>query len=137
MVAGGLRYERQRFNQTIVGMSASLLLLSAIDLVVPALFHFTASEQGRLVERELSLEIAVILFGIYLLSLVFSLKTHWHLFSAGQVHPQPVSPQSGRLKRSVWLLMLATLGIAVMSELLVGAIQPTANRLGLTQTFVG
>jgi Ca2+:H+ antiporter len=34
-------------------------------------------------------------------------------------------------------LVIVTVGIAVMSEFLVGAIQPTAARLGLTQIFVG
>ena len=37
-VARGLRYDRQRFNRTAAGMGSSLLLLSAIRLVVPALY---------------------------------------------------------------------------------------------------
>ncbi len=64
MAAGGFRHQQQRFNRTAAGMGASLLLLAAIGLVVPALFHLTASSGGAKVERELSLEIAVILFVI-------------------------------------------------------------------------
>lgn len=137
MVAGGLRHERQRFNPTAAGMGASLLLLSAVGLVVPALFHWTASERGIAVERELSLEIAVVLFAIYLLSLVFSLRTHRHVF-AGDVAdpPQPGHPTWSR-NRTVGVLVIVTVAIAVMSEILVGAIQPVAERLGLTQVFVG
>ena len=137
MVAGGLRYERQRFNPTAAGMGASLLLLSAIGLVVPALFHLTASEQGIGVERRLSLEIAVVLFAIYLLSLVFSLKTHHHLFAGEATNPGQNRHRSWELRRAIGVLVLVTVGIAVMSEFLVGAIQPTAARLGLTQVFVG
>ena len=45
-LAGGLKYERQKFNQTAAGTGASLLLLAAIGLIIPALFHFTASDRG-------------------------------------------------------------------------------------------
>ncbi|MGH8647499.1 MAG: calcium/proton exchanger [Gammaproteobacteria bacterium] len=137
MVAGGLRYDRQRFNPTAAGMGASLLLLSAIGLVVPALYHLTASEQDLGVERELSLEIAVVLFAIYLLSLVFSLKTHHHLFSGEVASPGQSGHQPWKPRRAIGVLVLVTVGIAVMSEFLVGAIQPTASRLGLTQIFMG
>ena len=137
MVAGGLRYDRQRFNPTAAGMGSSLLLLSAIGLVVPALFHLTVPEKGLGVERELSLEMAVVLFAIYLLSLVFSLKTHHRLFSGEVTGPSQNRHQSWRRRRAIGVLLLVTVGIAVMSEFLVGAIQPTAARLGLTQIFVG
>src|SRR5256885_9957121 len=43
MVAGGMKYERQKFNQIAAGMGASLLLLAAVGLIIPALFHFTAA----------------------------------------------------------------------------------------------
>lgn len=137
IVAGGLRYERQRFNPTVAGMGASLLLLSAIGLVVPALYHLTASEQGIGKERELSLEIAVVLFAIYLLSLIFSLKTHHHLFAGEATKPSQHRHQSWELRRQIGVLVIVTVGIAVMSEFLVKAIQPAASRLGLTQIFVG
>ncbi|MDE3036273.1 MAG: hypothetical protein KGJ14_09905 [Nitrospirota bacterium] len=37
MVAGGLRHEQQRFNRTAAGVGASLLLIAAVGLVVPAI----------------------------------------------------------------------------------------------------
>jgi Ca2+:H+ antiporter len=136
MVAGGLRFERQRFNQTAAGMGASLLLLAAVGLVVPALFHYTAAEQGRSVEREVSLEIAVVLFTIYILSLIFTLRTHRHLFSR-ETNQEDDEVGGWSFRRSIGILVLATVAVAVMSELLVGAIQPAAESLGLTQVFVG
>jgi Ca2+:H+ antiporter len=47
MVAGGWRHDRQRFNVTIASMNASLLLVAAIALVVPAIFQFTSVRQER------------------------------------------------------------------------------------------
>jgi Ca2+:H+ antiporter len=136
MFAGGLRYERQRFHPTAAGMGASLLLLAAVGLIVPALFHFTASGGSVAVERELSLEIAVILFVIYLLSLLFSLKTHRHLFIGEAEHKAPVRQQWGR-KPALAVLAGVTIAIAMMSEILVSAVKPAAATLGMTQTFVG
>jgi Ca2+:H+ antiporter len=137
MAAGGFRHTEQRFNRTAAGMGASLLLLAAIGLVVPALFHFTASGRGVTIERELSLEIAVILFIIYILNLVFSLKTHHHLFSGDANVMHEAGERSWSRQRSVWVLTGVTAAVAVMSEVLVGAIEPAARQLGLTQVFVG
>lgn len=137
MFTGGLRRERQQFNQTAAGMGASLLLLAAVGLVIPALFHVTAADRGPSIERTLSLEIAVILFCIYVLSLAFSLKTHRHLFAGdgGAAHELGERPWSRT--RSITVLAIVTGLIAVLSEILVGSLETTAHRLGLTQVFVG
>ena len=81
--------------------------------------------------------LAVILFIIYILNLVFSLKTHQHLFSgnADVMHEAGEKPWSRR--RSIGVLVGVTIAVAVMSEVLVGAIEPAAKQLGLTQVFVG
>src|SRR5499426_1815994 len=81
-LCGGLRYERQTFNRTAAGVGSTLLALSAIGLLVPALFHQIVLRQQVTHERELSLDIAVVLFLTYLLSLVFSLRTHKHLYTS-------------------------------------------------------
>jgi Ca2+:H+ antiporter len=137
MLAGGLRFERQRFNQTAAGMGASLLLLAAVGLVLPALFHFTAADEGVNVERELSLEIAVILFLIYVLSLIFSLRTHRHLF-AGEEGCMPAHGRARWSRRKAMItLVVTTIAIAAMSELLAETVKPAAVQLGMTQIFVG
>lgn len=137
MIAGGVRYKRQKFNPTAAGTGASLLLLSAVGLVVPALFHLNAATQGVAVERQLNFEIAIVLFVIYLFNLLFSLKTHRHLFSGEMSGHPSVTDRPWARGRSTTVLVIATIGIAVMSELLVGAVKPAAERLGLTQIFVG
>lgn len=136
MVAGGLRYERQRFNRTAAGVGSSLLLLAAVALIVPALFHLTAADQGAVAEERLSLDIAVVLFGIYVLSLIFSLKTHRHLY-LGE-NPEGGKTDGSWAKRtSILMLLLATIATGVMSEILVGALEPAAESLGMTRIFVG
>jgi Ca2+:H+ antiporter len=144
---GGLKYDIQRFNKTAASLSATLLVLSAIGLVVPAIFHLVvgplgsvpgAAVAGAITEQTLSLEIAVVLLVTYVLSLVFSLRTHSHLYvgEAGD-HTDELVPGAPSVRKSVMLLLLATAGIAVMSELLVGAVEETARVFGMNEVFVG
>ncbi len=140
MVAGGLRYSVQLFNRSAASMGASLLYLSAIGLVVPTVFH--ALGAGAADERGLSLEIALVLFATYLLSLVFSLRTHRHLYvgeSPADVdeHPHTEDSHTWSRGRSVVVLVVTSGLIAVMAELLVGTVEHAALALGLTEVFVG
>src|SRR5262249_48577786 len=80
-LAGGLRVPAQRFNPTAASLGATMMALSAIALVVPAIFHRVGGAAGAARERELSVEIAIVLIVTYVLSLVFALKTHPHLYS--------------------------------------------------------
>ena len=77
---GGLKFPRQRFNRTAASNGSTLLLLSAIALVIPALFHLVAGEAAAGSERGLSFDIAVVLMLTYLASLWFTLKSHSHLY---------------------------------------------------------
>src|SRR5215208_2912564 len=83
VLAGGLKHKDQKFNRTAASMSATLMALSAIGLLVPAVFHWATQgqpqvgldEQAR-AEANISLEISIVLFVTYILSLIFTLRTH-------------------------------------------------------------
>ena len=137
MVAGGVKYERQKFNQTAAGMGASLLLLAAVGLIIPALFHFMAADKDIGLEQKLSLAIAVVLFVIYIFSLMFSLKTHKHVFRGEPHAAEDLAERPWARNTAIIVLAGSTLLVAVMSEILVGALEPAAHRLGMTQLFVG
>jgi Ca2+:H+ antiporter len=137
-----MKHKQQKFNRTAAAMSATMMALSAVALLIPAVFHFVTADQMRLdkngqlrVEHELSLEIAVVLFAVYVLSLVFSLRTHKDLY----VGENPSHGGTGQMKASVavGILVAATLLVAWMSELLVRAVEPASRMLGLTDIFVG
>jgi Ca2+:H+ antiporter len=143
MVAGGVRRERQTFDRAAAGASSLLLLLAAIALVVPAAFHWVAegavahgsmsAAHETAIEHGLSLEIAIVLAIAYLLSLLFSLRTHRHLYT-GTVEE---TRERSRTGRAVLTLVVATALVAWMSELLVGAVEATSQAFGLTRVFVG
>ena len=91
-----------------------------------------------MVERELSVEISIVLMAAYVLSLLFSLRTHRHLYvGEADVHTDELSPAGPSLKWALVLLLAATAGIALMSELLVGAVEETAEVFGMNDVFVG
>ena len=136
-LAGGLAHPSQTFNRTAGSLGSTLLLLSAVGLLVPAIFHLVAVDAPLLEERTLSLEIAVVLMVTYVLSLVFSLRTHRHLYAGGgQAHAAAFEPVWSR-GRSLAVLLGATALVALMSEFLVGAVDETAERLGMSDVFVG
>ena len=156
LLVGGLKRERQVFDRAAAAVGSTLLALATIGLLVPALFHHVAESAVRsaritpareaALERSLSLEIAVVLFAVYLLSLWFSLRTHKHLYAGqssegghggGGAHAEHGGGGASGTARAVVTLVLATALVAWMSELLVGAVQETAHVLGLTQVFVG
>jgi Ca2+:H+ antiporter len=134
---GGIKYPNQKFNSTAAGLSSTLLVLSAAALVIPAIFHMVVPATAGSAERTLSVEIAVVLIITYILSLVFTLRTHKHLYvgEAGP-HTDELMPTTSTGK-SIGLLLAATAGVAVMSELLVGAVEETAQVFGMNEVFVG
>jgi Ca2+:H+ antiporter len=147
-LAGGIGRERQAFDRAAAAAGSTLLVLAAIGLVVPAMFQFVAegavlrgaltSGREAVLERTLSLEISIVLFAAYLLSLLFSLRTHRHLY-AGQAHPgaHGAAETQGSARRAAVTLLAATALVAWMSELLVGAVEEASHALGLTEVFVG
>jgi Ca2+:H+ antiporter len=132
-VVGGWRHRVLRFNRTAAGLGTTMLLLSAIGLTVPAVFHQLARGSGRNSELELDTEIAVVLLLTYCASLVFTLKTHRDLSGPG--------PGTATERGSVWpaigKLAASVAAIAWMSELLVGSIQEAARTLGMSDLFIG
>lgn len=138
VLVGGLGTDTLRFNRTAASVSTTLLTLAAIGLVVPAIFHQIALGRSAAHEWELSFEIAVVLFATYLLSLVFTLRTHSHLYVGGEHEADHALGVGGWSRQnSILVLLTATAGVALMSELLVESIEHAAASLGMTQIFVG
>jgi len=138
VLTGGLRFPELKFNRTAASVSSTLLTLAAVGLVVPALFHQIALGRDTSHEWELSFEIAVVLFATYLLSLLFTLRTHAHLYVGGAHEAdQALGTYAWSRRKSVLVLLAATAGVALMSEALVASIEHAALALGMSQIFVG
>jgi Ca2+:H+ antiporter len=146
MLAGGVGRERQRFDRAAASAGATLLALAATGLLVPAIFdrvagshvahHTLTPDRMHDLEHRLSLMISGVLFVAYLLSLMFTLRTHRHLY-AGRGGASHHAVATGSPARPILLLLLATGVLAWMSELLVAAVEPAAHALGLSRIFIG
>lgn len=142
-LAGGLRFRTQEFNATAARVSATTLTLATVGLIIPTVFHIAADRQpggwSPGAEQSLSLGIAIVLFGTYVLSLVFSLVTHRELFTGKTGDIEESHAQAGRanIAGALGLLALATVLVAFLSEFLVGSLEAARTSLGLTETFVG
>ncbi|MGF1576876.1 MAG: calcium/proton exchanger [Cyanophyceae cyanobacterium] len=160
MFLGGLRFKEQTFQPLIARVNASTMNLAVVALMLPTLVAATTPTLGELSIQELSTAVAVVLIGVYGLSLIFSLKTHSYLYSVDedetQVHedPEPVEPnpvleargsipQKLKIQEGVgswvWVLVLVGLAalVAVESEFLVGSIEVVVEDLGITPLFLG
>jgi Ca2+:H+ antiporter len=144
ILAGGLFHAEQKFNRTAASMGATLLALATVGLLVPSIFFFLyRSGEGKEATAGLTLlseEIAVVLAVVYVLSLLFSLRTHKHLF-AGDVEELPTTGEHHKpewsVKFSTGVLLAATVGVAVMSEFLVGSVEKAAEAMGMNALFIG
>jgi Ca2+:H+ antiporter len=138
MLAGGLRHREQQFNAPGARSQATMLTLATIGLLVPAAYSFAIADPAPRALGFLSVSISVLLLLVYGLFLVFSLVTHQALFrSSANVEPGAEHAAPWPVGKALAVLGIATFFIAWMSEILVGAVEPAAHGLGLSNVFVG
>lgn len=148
IVVGTWGRERQTFKRERAGLLASLLIMSVIALMVPALFDYAERglyadpNPGGLDER-LSLAVSVVLIVVYVANLFYTLVTHRDVYAHADVHADAHESADAEVTatwsvwRSVGVLVLATAAIAWEAELVSGALDATAQRVGLSTFFLG
>lgn len=135
LLAGGLKNGVQKFDRRHTVNNTILLSIAIVGLVTPSLFsHSTASGISQKVEI-LSLSVAGVMIGLYILGIVFSLKTK----STGIGAPveEVLLTDGWSIKRSIIVLGLATAGIVVLSEILVGSVEAVVADSGISEFFLG
>ena len=135
--AGGLKFPSQKFNKITGSLNVTMLALSVVGLLVPAVFLAVVGNSGLAIEQTLSLDISVILMISYILLLVFSLKTHKHLYNDAEGAEEAHHGEVWTTKRSIITLVVATIGTALVAEVLIGAVEHTAQVWGMSSIFVG
>ncbi len=138
ILAGSWKRERQKFNATAAKAGCSMLLLATIALVVPAIFQVTYSIQGSGSEvappvMMLSIVVAVLMIFSYAAQLLFTLRTHKHLY----ISNEPAEEPNWTVAKALLVLAVATLAVALVSDTLVGSITPLVTSFGWTQLFIG
>lgn len=137
MLVGGLKYKTQSFNRHSINITSSMLLLAVIGLSIPAIFTHTLPEESLTSQVEgLNVIVAVLMLLVYIMQFVFSFITHRNLYE-DSVPDEEDTGGPANLPRSIALLVVATICIAVLSEIFVGTVEPMAESAGLSKTFVG
>ena len=130
---GGIRHQKQTFNQPALSMSGSLLLLAVLAMLIPAAVNIGGGASDSILE--LSRYAAIVLLAMYGLALFFQLKTHAHIFAsdAEVEHEEPKMTN-----KDAWtLLILATVLVGWMAEILVHSIDSAAEELKMPTLFIG
>jgi len=85
---GGLRYQEQVYNSTVTQMSACMLSLSVMSLLLPTAFH-AAFENNAIADSQtlqVSRGTSVVLLIVYILYLLFQLKSHTYMYASTPQH---------------------------------------------------
>jgi Ca2+:H+ antiporter len=134
LLVGGFRHQEQRFSAKAASVHTVSLALAEVGLIMPVLFRDAAPQAAAREAHPLSLGVAGVLMALYLASLVFSLLTHKE--ALGIPVAEEVAPTWSRQLSGV-LLAGSAVGVAVLSDLLVGSLKPAVSALGLSTPFVG
>lgn len=139
ILLGGLRHGSQKFEQRTASINATLMILAFLALSIPSLFDPAvigepiASAADRQREVFFSMGIAGFMIFLYVLTLIYSLR---NAPTQPDVEAESAAP-AGSLRNAILLLMGATVAIVLMSDTLVGTVEPVVNQLKLSEFFIG
>ena len=131
MFIGGMKYQEQKFNKDSSGLYSTMLMVVVVGLGLPSLYEILVGKP-----ENMSLSVSIVLGTIYILSLLYTLFTHRHLFVVERDLPHDDHKRSSTLA-TIGVLIGATLLLGFESQLLVYTIEPFIMSTGLTQTFIG
>jgi Ca2+:H+ antiporter len=140
ILLGGLKHGTQRFDRRQAGVNSTMLILGVIALGVPSLFGHAIEAVNHDAVEYLSLGVAGVMIVVYALSIVYAFGGT----TASQVEEALAEPEEDEhhiarwpVRTAVSILVVATLFIAWLSEILVGAVEPVVAQLGITEFFLG
>jgi len=130
--AGGLRFRELRFSAAAAGTGVASMAIAFAGVLMPAIYARGAHPTEFRIEA-VSIAVAVVLLIMYAASLVFSLVTHPETGSpAGEGESATMS-----VRGALTLLAVSGALVALESELLTRALEPTVQSLGLSRLWVG
>ncbi len=136
-LVGGIKHHSQEYNPTSMRVYGSMMMVASFTLFVPSAFHrFFGAEGYSESENSLNIYLSITLLIAYVLYLVFMLKTHSEFFKSekgGEEDHEKHWP----MKKALIFLVIASVGAAFMSEVLVGAAEETGKILGMSSIFIG
>ncbi|HEY9839683.1 MAG TPA: calcium/proton exchanger [Candidatus Obscuribacterales bacterium] len=136
---GGLKREDQSFNKAAASASSSLLFIVIVALLIPSFMGSLSPKMETITHNSsMSLISAGLLLLMFAGSLIFSLKTHSHIYEEAKVEGQPEEEaHDGSTAKAVTMLIVTSSVIALLAEALTGTIGHASESLGLSRVFIG
>lgn len=147
---GGLRHRgtngsgtEQEFSAAVAQTTCSLMTLSSASLVIPAALYAVMNQNGSEDKGKsilvLSRGTAIILLLLYVLYLIFQLRTHSNLFDAERqaaADEEEEEPHMGAIA-AAGVLVVVTVLVAICAEYLVGSIDDIVQSANISKAFIG
>ncbi len=159
LALGGWRWGRQYFSARDAGQFSAMMLLAVAGLLIPTTGSLVIHNRDRLLSMSAAISVVLlVVYALYLLAHVFRLRSErrnpTRRSNTAKIPPLGQAedgeedlavtgglPASPNVPPKLWvtlaILLVATLGTAWNSELLVGTITPVTHLLGWSQIFVG
>jgi len=137
MLLGGWKRTELTFSRMAAESGSSMMILGVVAFVIPAIYAQVTEHQHPEHIESISLVISVILIVTYIASLIFSLKSHKHMFTPpdGGAAMELEHGTVWSVAKSLGVLVAAAVG--VVSEFLVHAVDAAGTTLGLGKVFMG
>jgi Ca2+:H+ antiporter len=139
LLFGGLKNGTQKFDRVRAGQNANMVLMALIALGIPSLFSASIGPDTSPQVEALSLGVAICMITIYVLATLYSFRVS--TTDTPLARPSVEHKDQGHLwsvRKSGIVLGVATLGVVILSEMLVGAVEPIVKEFPfITEFFLG
>jgi Ca2+:H+ antiporter len=137
-VLGGLRHGIQTFDRKQASNNAIMLVLTVIILLIPSLLsHYIGNIKTPEPRVEtLSIGVSTVMIILYILGLIYSYKVIGGPVVVEEAGNE-TAPKRWSLRAGIIIIVISTVGVAFLSEILVGAVEPVVTTLGLSEFFIG
>ena len=115
-----------------------MLVLTVVILLIPSLLsHYIGNiETPEPRVETLSLGVATVMIILYILGIIYSYKVVGGPVVAEEADEKTITKRWS-LRMAIIVLVLSTVGVAYLSEVLVGAVESVVTTLGLSEFFIG
>jgi Ca2+:H+ antiporter len=140
LLVGGIRNGVQQYDQEVVGMNAASLILATIGLIVPATFALLiGGGEGTLPGDPEFFQIESLTVGIAILLLVTYGAQLWFFFNSPEspTAQHDEEPPDWSWRVALGVLLGSAAALTLTSEILVHALEPTVEALGVSELFIG
>jgi Ca2+:H+ antiporter len=160
LALGGWRWGKQYFNARDAGQYAAMMVLAVAGFLIPSAGALIITDPRRAQSVSVAVSIILLLiYGMYLAWHIFHVRserrnprrtgktqklvqeTSEHNGGEASTGRRDPRKLDGRrppdLRLTLGMLLVATIGTAINSELLVGAIEPVTHQIGLSPVFIG